>query len=172
MTQHDIFYWFQWQKHTWIDLLYFPGWHTTAHTVFSVALHKSSYTCLQLKRPRAICGFSSRNLWIDLREAGSDNKSEQREGHRGFRCVRLWFSVESARGGLKSSGLSFTMSTSSSGWNACSTLPWPRECVSESSGLINNWGEPRDKQGHIPGGLIFCWLASGMSFTLVSLVDS
>lgn len=34
-------------------------------------------------------GLSSRNLWIDLRGAGSDNKSEQREGHRGFRCVRL-----------------------------------------------------------------------------------
>lgn len=91
----------QWQKHTWIGLLYFPGWHTTARAVFSAALHKSSYTCLQLKRLRAICAFSSRNLWIDLREAGSDNKSEQREGHRGFRCVRLWFSVESARGGWR-----------------------------------------------------------------------
>lgn len=106
----------KWQKHTWMGWLYFPGWHThtTEHTALSLALHKSSYTWLQLKRCGAICSLSSRNLWIDLRGASRDNKSEQREGHRGFRCVQLWFSVDSARRGWR---LSFTASTTCSGWN-------------------------------------------------------
>lgn len=143
-------------------------------TVFSMALHKSSYTCPQLKRPIAICGLSSRYLWINLRRADGDNKSEQHEGRRGSRCVWLRFSVNSTRGGWR--GLvchSQCRNLALAEMPYCNTPPWPCECVSESARLINIWAEPRDKQGYIrDGGLIFFWLASGMSVTLVSLVDS
>lgn len=166
--QHPLL--MKWQKHTWIGLLYFPGRHTTAHSVFNglaqIQLHLST-----IKEAR-------RNMWpffsqsMDQSAPSGDNKSEQHEGHRGSRCVRLGFSVDSARGGWRRL-VYHSQCPNLALAETPAVLPWPCECVSESSRLINIWEEPRDKQGYIrDGGLIFFWLASGMSVPLVSLVDS
>lgn len=130
--------------------------HTTEHTVLSLALHKSSYTSLQLKRPGWICGLSSHNLWIDLRGASSDNKSERHEGHRGFRCVRLGFSVDSARGGWSGPACH-----SQRPQLAPAETSTPCEWVSESSGLIGIWSdplteEPWNKQGYTSRTVAWC----------------